>query len=61
MLLDSASHKLISIVFACFVLFLAVTLNMNVSQANPLQEGPANKNSHEQFLQLFDYEIQNRA
>lgn len=61
MLLDSASHKLIPIVLTCFVLFLVVPFNMNVSQANPVHEGPANKDSHEQFLQLFDYEIQNRA
>ncbi len=71
MLLKSESCKLTSFVFACIALFLVVLINMNVSQANPVNErpvnegavnkGPLNKDSHEQFLQLFDYEIQNRA
>jgi len=60
-MLNPESHKLISFAFAFFVLFLVVLVNMNVSQANPVNEGPVNKDSHEQFLQLFDYEIQNRA
>ena len=44
-----------------FVVFLVVLVNMNVSQANSVNEGAVNKDSREQFLQLFDYEIQNRA
>lgn len=60
-MLNSISHKLFLFVFVCFVVFLVVLVNMNVSQANSVNEGAVNKDSREQFLQLFDYEIQNRA